>query len=157
MPAAVYRGRGKLEVEDRPVPPVGPEDVLVEVSHCGVCGSDLHFVLEGWGRPGSVGGHEYAGRLVEKAMMADLLRNPLHPYARALLQAIPDADAANSETYRQIPAGEPPSLLHPPPGCRFHPRCPVVIPDLCDTQEPPEFEPEPLHQTLCWLYKEEKP
>jgi oligopeptide/dipeptide ABC transporter ATP-binding protein len=99
----------------------------------------------------------YAGRLVEKAPVSDLLANPLHPYTRALLQAIPDADAANSETYRQIPAGEPPSLLHPPPGCRFHPRCPVVIPDLCDTQEPPEFEPEPLHHTLCWLYKDEKP
>jgi oligopeptide/dipeptide ABC transporter ATP-binding protein len=99
----------------------------------------------------------YAGRLVEKAPVSDLLANPLHPYTRALLQAIPDADAANSETYRQIPAGEPPSLLHPPPGCRFHPRCPVVIPDLCGTQEPPEFEPEPLHHTLCWLYKDEKP
>jgi peptide/nickel transport system ATP-binding protein len=99
----------------------------------------------------------YGGRLVEKAMVADLLRNPLHPYTRALLQAIPDADAANSETYRQIPAGEPPSLLHPPPGCRFHPRCPLVTTGLCDTQEPPEFEPEPLHHTLCWLYKDEKP
>jgi threonine dehydrogenase-like Zn-dependent dehydrogenase len=46
------------------VPRPGPGEVLVEVSHCGVCGSDLHFVLDGWGRPGSVGGHEYAGRVV---------------------------------------------------------------------------------------------
>ena len=65
MPAAVYRGPGRLEVEQRPLPRPGPGDVLVEVSHCGVCGSDLHFVLEGWGRPGSVGGHEYAGRVVD--------------------------------------------------------------------------------------------
>jgi 2-desacetyl-2-hydroxyethyl bacteriochlorophyllide A dehydrogenase len=65
MPAAVYRGPRRLEVEERPVPRPGPADVLVEVSHCGVCGSDLHFVLEGWGRPGSVGGHEYAGRVVD--------------------------------------------------------------------------------------------
>jgi 2-desacetyl-2-hydroxyethyl bacteriochlorophyllide A dehydrogenase len=65
MPAAVYRGPRRLEVEERPVPRPGPGDVLVEVSHCGVCGSDLHFVLEGWGRPGSVGGHEYAGRVVD--------------------------------------------------------------------------------------------
>jgi (R,R)-butanediol dehydrogenase/meso-butanediol dehydrogenase/diacetyl reductase len=65
MPAAVYRGRRRLEVEERPVPRPGPGEVLVEVSHCGVCGSDLHFVLDGWGRPGSVGGHEWAGRVVD--------------------------------------------------------------------------------------------
>ena len=99
----------------------------------------------------------YGGKIVEKGMVADLLRNPLHPYTRALLQAIPDADAANAETERAVPPGEPPSLLHPPPGCRFHPRCPLVMPGLCDTQEPPEFEPEPLHLTLCWLYKDAKP
>jgi (R,R)-butanediol dehydrogenase/meso-butanediol dehydrogenase/diacetyl reductase len=65
MPAAVYRGPRRLEVEERPVPQPGPGDALVEVSHCGVCGSDLHFVLDGWGRPGSVGGHEYAGTVVD--------------------------------------------------------------------------------------------
>jgi 2-desacetyl-2-hydroxyethyl bacteriochlorophyllide A dehydrogenase len=65
MPAAVYRGPRRLEVEERPVPRPGPGDALVEVSHCGVCGSDLHFVLDGWGRPGSVGGHEYAGTVVD--------------------------------------------------------------------------------------------
>jgi 2-desacetyl-2-hydroxyethyl bacteriochlorophyllide A dehydrogenase len=65
MPAAVYRGPRRLEVEERPVPRPGAGEVLVEVSHCGVCGSDLHFVLEGWGRPGSVGGHEWAGRVVD--------------------------------------------------------------------------------------------
>ena len=47
-----------------PVPEVGPRDVLLEVSHCGVCGSDIHFVLEGWGQPGSVEGHEYSGTVV---------------------------------------------------------------------------------------------
>jgi peptide/nickel transport system ATP-binding protein len=99
----------------------------------------------------------YGGKIVEKGTVADLLRNPLHPYTRALLQAIPDADAANAETDREVPSGEPPSLLHPPSGCRFHPRCPLVMPGLCDTQEPPEFEPEPLHLTLCWLYTDAKP
>jgi 2-desacetyl-2-hydroxyethyl bacteriochlorophyllide A dehydrogenase len=64
MRAAVYRGRGDVVVEDRPVPEVGPHDVLLEVSHCGVCGSDLHFVLDGWGRPGAIEGHEYSGRVV---------------------------------------------------------------------------------------------
>jgi threonine dehydrogenase-like Zn-dependent dehydrogenase len=64
MRAAVYRTPGRLSVEERPVPEVGDHDVLLEVSHCGVCGSDIHFVLEGWGRPGTVEGHEYAGRVV---------------------------------------------------------------------------------------------
>jgi (R,R)-butanediol dehydrogenase/meso-butanediol dehydrogenase/diacetyl reductase len=60
----VYERPGELTVEDRPVPDVGPDDVLLEVSHCGICGSDIHFVLEGWGRPGSVEGHEWSGRVV---------------------------------------------------------------------------------------------
>ncbi|HEY6318349.1 MAG TPA: alcohol dehydrogenase catalytic domain-containing protein [Acidimicrobiia bacterium] len=64
MRVAVYRGRNELDIEERPVPAVGPHDVLLEVSHCGVCGSDIHFVLEGWGRPGAIEGHEYAGRVV---------------------------------------------------------------------------------------------
>jgi threonine dehydrogenase-like Zn-dependent dehydrogenase len=61
MRAAVYKGDRRVEIEDYPVPELGPDDVLLEVSHCGVCGSDIHFVLEGWGRPNSVGGHEYTG------------------------------------------------------------------------------------------------
>ena len=61
MRAAVYKGDRKVEVEEYPIPDLGPQDVLLEVSHCGVCGSDIHFVLEGWGRPNSVGGHEYTG------------------------------------------------------------------------------------------------
>ena len=60
---AVYRNKGELAVERRPVPSPGPGEVLVEVSHCGVCGTDLHMVLEGWGRPGTVGGHEWSGRV----------------------------------------------------------------------------------------------
>jgi len=64
MEAAVYRGPGELVVEERPVPALGPDQVLVEVSHCGVCGSDLHFVLDGWTRPGYIGGHETSGVVV---------------------------------------------------------------------------------------------
>ncbi|MBM3672184.1 MAG: zinc-binding dehydrogenase [Actinobacteria bacterium] len=64
MRAAVYRGKGDIGVEERPMPTVGPHDVLLEVSHCGVCGSDLHFVTEGWGQPGSVEGHEWSGTVV---------------------------------------------------------------------------------------------
>ena len=63
MPAAVYRGRGVVEVEDRPVPEPGKGEVLVEVGHCGVCGSDIHLVVEGWGTPGTVAGHEFSGTI----------------------------------------------------------------------------------------------
>jgi threonine dehydrogenase-like Zn-dependent dehydrogenase len=64
MHAAVYHERGALALEQRPLPSLGDEDVLVQVAACGVCGSDLHSVLEGWGVPGSVEGHEYAGEVV---------------------------------------------------------------------------------------------
>jgi len=64
MKAAVYKGNQTIEVEDYPVPTVGPTDVLLEISHCGVCGSDIHFVLEGWSAPNRVHGHEYSGTVV---------------------------------------------------------------------------------------------
>jgi threonine dehydrogenase-like Zn-dependent dehydrogenase len=63
MRAAVYRGKGRVAVEERELPELGPRDVLLRVSHCGVCGTDLHLVIDGWGRPGSIGGHEFAGRV----------------------------------------------------------------------------------------------
>jgi threonine dehydrogenase-like Zn-dependent dehydrogenase len=64
MRAAVYKGDRRIDVEDYPVPEVGPDDVLLEVSHCGVCGSDIHFVLEGWSAPNRIHGHEYSGTVV---------------------------------------------------------------------------------------------
>lgn len=64
MRAAVYKGDRRVDVEDHPVPEVGPHDVLLEVSHCGVCGSDIHFVLEGWSAPNRIHGHEYSGTVV---------------------------------------------------------------------------------------------
>ena len=95
----------------------------------------------------------YAANLVEKAPVDDLLRNPLHPYTHALLAATSDPDYRNALTFKEVPPGEPPSLIDPPPGCRFHPRCPRVIEGLCDVTEPPDFEPEPGHFTKCWLYQ----
>ena len=64
MPAAVYQGVMACTVEDVPVPTPGPGEVLVEVSHCGVCGTDIHLFHAGWGRPGTIEGHEYSGRVV---------------------------------------------------------------------------------------------
>jgi threonine dehydrogenase-like Zn-dependent dehydrogenase len=64
MRAAVYRAPREIAVEERPVPELGDHDVLLRVSHCGVCGTDLHLVMEGWGQPDTIGGHEYSGRIV---------------------------------------------------------------------------------------------
>ncbi len=97
----------------------------------------------------------YAAKTVEKAPVDLLLNNHLHPYTDALLAAIPDPDPKNAETFRDIPPGEPPSLVNPPAGCRFHPRCPRAIEGLCDVKEPPAFEPEPEHFVECWLYRGE--
>ena len=97
----------------------------------------------------------YAGNLIEKAKVRDLLDNPLHPYTKALLTGTSEPDARNAETFKEIPPGEPPSLVNPPTGCRFHPRCPYFMAGLCDVQFPPDFEPEPGHFVACWLYKPE--
>jgi peptide/nickel transport system ATP-binding protein len=95
----------------------------------------------------------YAGQIIEKAKVDKLLNNPLHPYTVALLNGTSVPDAKNAETFKEVPPGEPPSLVNPPSGCRFHPRCPRKIDGLCNIQDPPEFEPEPGHLTYCWLYK----
>jgi len=95
----------------------------------------------------------YAGRLVEKSLVDDLLNNPLHPYTHALLQGTSDPDANNALTFKEVPPGEPPSLVNPPAGCRYHPRCAKAITGLCDEKEPMDFEPEPEHFVACWLYE----
>jgi peptide/nickel transport system ATP-binding protein len=95
----------------------------------------------------------YAGKIVEQAGVDALLQAPHHPYTQALLAAIPDPDAANAARMQDVPGGEAPSLLHPPPGCRFHPRCPKAIPGLCESEVPPAFEPRPGQRSACWLHR----
>jgi peptide/nickel transport system ATP-binding protein len=94
----------------------------------------------------------YAGKIIERARVERLIKNPLHPYTIALLRAIPDPDANNRFILRDIPPGEPPSLIDPPSGCRFHPRCIHKILGLCDEKEPPEVEYDKEHFVSCWLY-----
>jgi peptide/nickel transport system ATP-binding protein len=95
----------------------------------------------------------YAGRLVEKAPVDSLLEEAKHPYTHALLQGTSDPDANNALTFKDVPSGEPPSLVNPPTGCRYHPRCPRAMKGVCDVENPPEFESNPGHLTACWLYK----
>ncbi|HSZ37241.1 MAG TPA: alcohol dehydrogenase catalytic domain-containing protein, partial [Acidimicrobiales bacterium] len=61
MSAAVYVGDGKIEVEEVPRPEPGPDEVLVEVAECGICGSDLHMVFDRYAKPGAILGHEWSG------------------------------------------------------------------------------------------------
>ncbi len=93
----------------------------------------------------------YAGHIVERAPTREILRNPIHPYTRALFNAIPDPDPENRFRLREVPPGEPPSLINPPPGCRFKPRCPIAT-SKCD-EEPPEFEVFAGHFVKCWYPK----
>ncbi|MEM5774439.1 MAG: ABC transporter ATP-binding protein [Anaerolineaceae bacterium] len=95
----------------------------------------------------------YAGNMVEKAKTEDLLNNASHPYTKALLTGTSEPDANNAYSFKDVPPGEPPNLIKPPSGCRFHPRCPFIIKGLCEVEVPPDFEIEPEHTAACWLYK----
>lgn len=96
----------------------------------------------------------YGAKIIEKSSTSALLKEPLHPYTQALFEATSDPDAENLKTFKNVPAGEPPSLMNPPKGCRFHPRCSQIIKGLCDEHIPPEFQVHEEHITACWLYKD---
>ncbi len=89
----------------------------------------------------------YAARVMEQAPSAELFNNPLNPYTRGLLESIPGADGHRHHRLRAI-AGTIPSALHPPSGCRFHPRCPMAI-DQCARVDPPLELKAPQHLVAC--------
>ena len=91
----------------------------------------------------------YAGQLVEAAPSVDLTDRAAHPYTQLLLSAAPDPD--RGETPKLAGRGAPPSLLAPPSGCRFHPRCPSAM-DICKRQVPPSFPISSGHIAACWLH-----
>jgi peptide/nickel transport system ATP-binding protein len=97
----------------------------------------------------------YAAKVAEQAPVSDLFARPHHPYTWGLLGSLPRLDA-DVDRLVQIP-GQPPSLLRPPPGCRFHPRCPYVM-DKCKQVEPPlvGISDAPQHLQACHLDEETK-
>jgi peptide/nickel transport system ATP-binding protein len=89
----------------------------------------------------------YAGRVVESGPSLEVTDHPSHPYTQLLLSAAPDPDRGKPPV---IHAGTIPSLIDPPSGCRFHPRCPYALP-ICSTQSPPDFPVGADHSAACWL------
>jgi peptide/nickel transport system ATP-binding protein len=89
----------------------------------------------------------YAGKLVEIGETEAIFHRPLHPYTMALMSSFPSI--AGEKTELVMLFGEPPDLLDPPPGCRFHPRCPYAT-EICQEQDPEYKELEPGHMAACW-------
>jgi oligopeptide/dipeptide ABC transporter ATP-binding protein len=91
----------------------------------------------------------YLGKLMEVSPAADLYEKPIHPYSSALLAAIPIPDPRENRARKRIVlGGEPPNPIDPPPGCRFHTRCPRAT-DVCRTVEPPLAEYAGGHLAAC--------
>jgi len=89
----------------------------------------------------------YAGRLAELGDTVEIFDRPLHPYTRALLSSVPRLRGPKTRL-SHLP-GEPPDLLHPPSGCRFHPRCPRAL-EVCSAQDPEWEDFGGGHYAACW-------
>jgi oligopeptide/dipeptide ABC transporter ATP-binding protein len=93
----------------------------------------------------------YLGKIVEITDRKSLYDSPLHPYTKALLSAVPIPDPAlEAQRERVVLGGEVPSPLNPPPGCVFHPRCPIAV-DRCRVEVPDLREIRPAHRAACLL------
>jgi peptide/nickel transport system ATP-binding protein len=94
----------------------------------------------------------YLGKIVEIGPRDAVFANPMHPYTQALLRAVPKMDP-DSGREKIMLEGDVPSPIDPPPGCPFHPRCPMAMPE-CSTRVPLLLEHEPEHMTACLLYED---
>jgi peptide/nickel transport system ATP-binding protein len=93
----------------------------------------------------------YAGKMVEVAPAVALFDEPLHPYTQGLLASVPNIRLEDEEL--RTMAGAPPDLIHPPSGCRFHPRCAHEM-ERCRHEEPPYQQVRDERWTACWLYSD---
>ena len=94
----------------------------------------------------------YAGRMAELGSVHDVFANPMHPYTQGLLRSVPNIELTADELYRM--EGQPPNLVSPPSGCRFHDRCPHVM-DICK-EVVPGFDPVRWDRRVaCWLYQQQ--
>jgi len=113
------------------------EMAMIYISH------DIAVIAEVTERVGVM----YAGKLVEMAASEEIFHHPLHPYTMGLMSSFPSIIGEKSALVT-IP-GEPPDLLAPPPGCRFHPRCPFAT-EICRTDVPEFKEHVSGHWAACW-------
>ncbi|GHH66583.1 dipeptide/oligopeptide/nickel ABC transporter ATP-binding protein [Promicromonospora soli] len=103
----------------------------------------------------------YAGRVMETGDSESVTQDPKHPYTRLLVASAPDPDDLGGtvggltagEVRESGIGGEPPSLIDPPPGCRFHPRCPFAV-DLCRREVPDLFDVGAGRTAACWAYSD---
>jgi peptide/nickel transport system ATP-binding protein len=99
----------------------------------------------------------YAGEVVEAGPAEEITQSPAHPYTQLLVSAAPDPDAsAHGGRQPMLAPGENPSLINPPAGCRFHPRCPRAM-DICAREQPAKFAINDAHWAACWLFRDHRP
>jgi peptide/nickel transport system ATP-binding protein len=94
----------------------------------------------------------YAGELIEQGPSEEVTQHAAHPYTQLLIASAPDPSRGESSRVADI--GQPPSLITPPSGCRFHPRCPYAM-ERCKTTAPPTFDIGVSHTARCWLYADD--
>ncbi|MEM2087465.1 MAG: ABC transporter ATP-binding protein [Thermoproteota archaeon] len=93
----------------------------------------------------------YGGRIVEYGTAEQIYEYPQHPYTQKLIASIP---TLRSDKKLEFIPGAPPDLINPPPGCRFHPRCPYAM-EICSVKEPPQFNVKDGGKAACWLHEGE--
>jgi len=93
----------------------------------------------------------YAGKIVEDVPTEVAVKEPLHPYTRLLIKSVPELSINYRVKRLTGLSGSPPSLRNPPPGCRFHPRCPFAM-EVCREKEPPAVHIGEKHVVHCWLH-----
>ena len=122
-------------------------DLLSDISR--EIGSSVLFVTHDMGVHAHLTdrlGIMYAGRLVEEAATSEIFRNPRHSYTKHLIASLP---RIGDDVERFGLEGVPPNLADPPPGCRFHPRCPLAM-EVCSQRVPPMVETAPMHRVACF-------